>query len=80
MATIKSISVSQDLEILRVQHHLSWSEAARVGMAVLLADREIIPYNNDLNLKRKFDKVLLELSKVSKEYYNLKEKMKKYKK
>jgi hypothetical protein len=50
---IKSISVSPELSQLAEQMRISWTEAARVGMSVMLAEMGVQEYDNDLNLFRK---------------------------
>jgi len=50
---IKSISVSIELDAQAQEQKIGWSEAARVGMSVLLADKGVKQYDNDLNLYRK---------------------------
>jgi hypothetical protein len=54
MATsIKTISVSLEFDKLARDNGVSWSEAARVGISVILGERGIQPYDNKLNLYRK---------------------------
>jgi hypothetical protein len=53
MTNVKCISVSSEFEVLGRTHKISWSEAARVGMGVLLAEKGIQQYDNNLNLNRK---------------------------
>jgi len=53
MTITKCISISREFEDLADKHRLSWSEAARIGMSILLADRGITEYDNKLNLYRK---------------------------
>jgi len=65
MAVIKTISVSPDFEELRKQNGLSWSEAARVGMSLLLAERNVKDYDNNLNLYRKMQFFKEEYEKLS---------------
>lgn len=67
MSITKCISISREFEDLADEHKLSWSEAARVGMGVMLGDRGIVPYNNNLNLKRKIDGLVEEIQKLSAE-------------
>ena len=56
MATeIKSISVSKEFADLAREFHLSWSEAAKVGMSVMLGDLGVKKYDNSINLFRKMD-------------------------
>ena len=55
MTEIKSISVSAEFAMKAKELKLSWSEAARVGMAILLAERGEAEYDNKLNLFRKMN-------------------------
>lgn len=48
-----SVLVSTEFYKLCKQHSIHFSEALRVGISVLLAERDIIPYDNNLNLYRK---------------------------
>lgn len=58
MATeIKSISISREFAQLAEEHHISWSEAARIGMAVILGDKGVREYDNQLNLFRKMKSI-----------------------
>ena len=52
---IKSVSVSLEFDDLAKKNNISWSEASRVGMAVLLGDKGIREYDNNLNLYRKMN-------------------------
>ena len=49
----KCISVSREFAILAEENKVSWSEAARVGMSLLLAEKGVKDYDNNLNLFRK---------------------------
>ena len=53
MTIQQCISISQEFKDLAQEHHISWSEAARIGMSILLADRGVKDYDNNLNLYRK---------------------------
>ena len=55
MTHIKSISVSDEFANLAVLHSVSWTEAARVGMAILLAEKGVAEYDNKLNIYRKMN-------------------------
>jgi len=44
-----TISVSPEFNALRKKFHLSWSEAARKGLSILLAQEGEPRYQNDLN-------------------------------
>lgn len=78
MATeIKSISVSRELSELAEKHKISWSEAARVGMALLLSEIGVEGFDNKLNIFRKLNLVREQLEKTSQELFELKEKYEK---
>ena len=51
--TSKCISVSEEFSMIAKENGLSWSEAARIGMAMMLQDRGLVEYDNRLNLLRK---------------------------
>lgn len=53
MAIIKTISISKEYDELQRQYGLSWTECARVGLSVMLAERGVTDYDNNLNLYRK---------------------------
>jgi hypothetical protein len=53
MGYVTSISVGMVMAQLAKEHRLSWSEAARRGMALMLADMGVQDYDNDLNIYRK---------------------------
>jgi len=65
MTIQKCISISREFEDLAKEHRISWSEAARVGMSVMLAELEIQPYDNKLNIVRKVDKLVKRLGEVT---------------
>jgi len=51
----KCVSVSLNMHYLAEQEKVSWTEAARVGMALLLAERGVKEYDNKLNIVRKME-------------------------
>lgn len=55
MGFITTISISQEFHDLAKEHGISWSEAARVGMSVLLAEKGFAEYDNNLNLVRRMN-------------------------
>jgi hypothetical protein len=77
MSNIKSISVSEEFNSLAQEHNLSWSEAARIGMAVMLGDRGIREYDNKLNLMRKMTAFRQTLEDTSLKLEEAEEKLKK---
>lgn len=70
-----SVLISQNFYNLCKQHHIKFSEATRVGISLLLADKGVIEYDNNLNLKRKLDQLRLQLERTSQEFYELKDKV-----
>jgi hypothetical protein len=76
MTEIKSISVSSDFNNLAKENNLSWSEAARIGMSIMLGDKGIVEYDNKLNLKRKMDFFRGEAEKALSQLAELEEKLK----
>lgn len=53
MSEIKSISVSKEFSEMAKEFHLSWSEAARIGMGIMLGDLGLKGYDTNLNIVRK---------------------------
>jgi len=60
---VKCISVSEENEKLAEENKISWSEAARVGIEVLLSEKGISNYQNNLNEFRKLKKIVTEFTK-----------------
>lgn len=50
---IRSVSLSSEFDSLCREHHISPSEAIRVGISIILAERGIKDYDNNLNLFRR---------------------------
>jgi len=71
---VRSVSISYAFDSLCRQHNLSISEACRVGISLLLAEKGITDYDNNLNIFRKIQVLNQKLSETSQELYNLKEK------
>jgi hypothetical protein len=55
MGSIKSISVSEEFSKYAEMYNLSWSECARIGASILLAEKGIDVFHNELNEKRQHD-------------------------
>jgi|TARA_R110000751_G_scaffold158095_4_gene263618 predicted DNA-binding protein YlxM (UPF0122 family) len=53
MTTTKCISVSEEFSKLAKDNHISWSEASKIGMSIMLAELGVKDYDNKLNLVRK---------------------------
>jgi len=58
---IKCISVSPEFSDLANEYNISWSEASRIGMAIMLKDKGIDAYNNPLTIARKKEALDLEI-------------------
>lgn len=50
---IRSVSLSFEFDALCREHQISPSEAIRVGISIILAERGIKDYDNNLNLFRR---------------------------
>lgn len=59
-----SVNVSPEFHKLCRQYHIRFSEALRVGISMMLADKGLIDYDNNLNLKRKLDKLVEEIQRL----------------
>ena len=64
MAIIKTISISPEFDKLQKEYNLSWTECARVGLSVMLAEKGVTDYDNNLNLYRKMLFYRTELEKL----------------
>ena len=73
MTIIKCISITREFDDLAKDHHLSWTEASRIGMGILLADLGVQEYNGNLNQSRKIVLLNKRLEEVSQELSKLKE-------
>lgn len=62
---IRSVSLSLELDNLSRIHNISLSEAARVGMAVLLSERGEPQYLNRTNIGRKVERLAEELNRIT---------------
>jgi hypothetical protein len=54
--------------------HIKFSEAMRVGISLILAERGVRDYDNDLNICRKTSQIRTKLEEVSNELQQLKDK------
>jgi len=74
MTIIKCVCISREFEDLAAKHHLSWTEAARVGMSIMLAEEGVIEYSNSLNLVRKMQVFQRTAEKAMQDLADFKEK------
>ena len=70
-----SVLISPEFNELRKEYKITLSEALRVGLSILLAEKGVREYDNNLNVIRKLNKMRLELEKTSEQYYKLKDKL-----
>ena len=48
-----SVNVSPQFHRLCREHRIRFSDAMKIGISIILAERGIMEYNNDLNIVRK---------------------------
>ena len=70
-----SVKISPKIYNLCKLHHISFAEAQRVGSVVLLAEKNVVDYDNDLNIVRQLRRAIVQLSETSQELEDLKEKL-----
>ena len=56
MGYITTISISPEFKELADKYNISWTEASRVGMSIILGDMGVREYSNNINLFRKMNK------------------------
>ena len=49
---LTSVRISPEFHELCYKHHIRFSEAMRVGISIMLAERGVVEYDNNLNLVR----------------------------
>jgi len=50
-----SVNVSPEFYKLTRQHLIKFSEALRIGISIMLAEKGVIPYDNQLNIVRRIN-------------------------
>ena len=70
----KCISITEEAKQIAEDNDISWTDAARVGMGLMLAEKGVQDYNNELNIYRKMTRMRVLLEKVCQEYNQFKEK------
>lgn len=70
-----SISISAHFYNLCKKHNIKFSEATRVGISLMLAEKGIKEYDNSLNISRKINKIRQLLEQKSQELENLMQKI-----
>jgi len=70
MVTAKiSTTTSVEFYQLAKEHRIKFSEALRVGISLILAEKGVKEYDNNLNLVRKLDLTRQKLEEVSRKFY-----------
>ena len=69
-----SVIVSANFYELCKRYNIKFSEALRVGISLLLAERGVTDYDNNLNLFRRMQLINKKLEETSQELFDLKEK------
>ena len=57
-----TVNISPEFYKLCKENHIKFSEAMRVGISIVLAERGIIPYDNNLNILRKVQQLENEIA------------------
>jgi malate/lactate dehydrogenase len=71
---VTSVRISPEFHQLARENGINLTEAVRIGISVILGDKGIKEYDNNLNLFRKMKLFQQELEKVSKEFEAFKQK------
>ena len=69
-----SVTISPTFFNLCKQHNIIFSEALRVGISLILAERGIADYDNSLNLSRQLKITEQKFAEINDELLKLKEK------
>ena len=69
-----SVRISPEFHKLCIEHRISFSEAMKIGISLVLAENGIKEYDNNLNLFRRMTLIQKKLEETSQELFNLKEK------
>jgi len=69
-----SVTISPEFYDLCLKHNISFSEAIRTGISLLLAERGEKDYDNNLNLYRKMQNFKLNFEELSLKFQELQEK------
>jgi hypothetical protein len=69
-----SITISSEFFNLCKQNFISFTEAARVGISLLLAEKGIKDYDNNLNIYRKMTLMRIQLEETSQKLAEMEEK------
>ena len=71
---VTSVSVSPHFFELAKKHNIQFSEAMRIGLSLMFADRGECDYDNNLNLFRKMQAMRIKLEETSQQLAAMQEK------
>ena len=54
-SVVISTTISSKFWELAKEHNIPWSEALRIGLSIVFAEKGVMPYDNKLNLYRKMN-------------------------
>ena len=68
-----SVRVSPEFHKLCIEKNISFSEALKIGISIILAERGEIEYDNNLNICRRTEKIRIKLEETINELNELKQ-------
>ena len=71
---VTTVRVSPEFHRLCREHFISFTEAMRIGISLMLAEKGVTEYDNKLNIIRKMNLLRAKLEETSKELEKMKEK------
>ena len=71
---VTSVTISPEFFQIAKELNITFTEAIRVGLSLMFAERGIKEYDNDLNICRRAEMIRLKLEETSQELNDLKEK------
>ena len=63
-----SVRISPEFHQLAREHNIILTDALRIGLSIIFAERDIKEYDNRLNIVRKMNLFRMELEKLSREF------------
>ena len=69
---VTTVSIEPEFYEICKANKISWSEAARVGAGILLAEKGIKEYDSNLNIMRRMEVMRLKLEETSQQLEEIK--------
>lgn len=66
-----SVRISPEFRELCIKHYINFSEALRRGIALMLAEKGVRDYDNDLNIVRRVDELKVKAASYAQEAADL---------